>query len=139
MGFDTGKLDAIYGRTDGQCHICRKRLARKNYGKLGSRGAWEVEHSKPRSKGGTGHANNLYAACIPCNRSKGNASTRSARLKNGNKAAPYSSARKRKNACVGAGTVGSIAYLLVPPQIKILALCVGFVAGGVAGHKREPE
>lgn len=139
MGFDTGKLDAIYGRADGQCHICRKRLARKNYGKLGARGAWEVEHSKPRSKGGSDHGNNLYAACIFCNRSKGNATTRSARLKNGNKAAPYSAKRKRKNAVLGAGSAASLAYLLVPPQLKIIAVVASAVVGGIAGHKREPE
>jgi 5-methylcytosine-specific restriction endonuclease McrA len=37
----------------------------------GERGVWEVEHSVARAKCGSNHGNNLYAACITCNRSKG--------------------------------------------------------------------
>jgi 5-methylcytosine-specific restriction endonuclease McrA len=41
-----------------------------NYGKLGERGAWEVDHSIPVSRGGSDHMNNLFASCISCNREK---------------------------------------------------------------------
>lgn len=139
MTYNQIKLDAIFGRTDGQCHICRKRLARKNYGDVGLRGAWEVEHSNPRSKGGTDHGNNLYAACIPCNRSKGNSSTRNARSKNGYINAPYSKVTKSKNACVGAGAGIGLAWLLVPPHIKIPAMVISAALGGYLGSKSEPE
>ena len=38
MAFDQQRQDAIFKKTDGRCHICRKRLARKNYGAVGARG-----------------------------------------------------------------------------------------------------
>jgi HNH endonuclease len=45
--------------------------------------ACEVEHLIPWSLGGTDHLNNLYPACIPCNRGKGTTSTRTVRAWNG--------------------------------------------------------
>lgn len=77
MGYSIERQREIYERTNGRCHICRKQLAWCNYGVLGTHGAWEVEHSIPRAAGGTDHLNNLYPACIGCNRSKGDGSTRS--------------------------------------------------------------
>lgn len=77
MGYSKEKLDTIFARTDRRCHICGKGLCRKNYARPGARGAWEVEHSKPRAREGTDHGNNLYAAHIRCNREKGTLSTRS--------------------------------------------------------------
>jgi 5-methylcytosine-specific restriction endonuclease McrA len=139
MAFDDDKLDRIYERTDGHCHICRKKLARSNYGNIGARGAWEVEHSRPRSMGGTDHGNNLYAACISCNRSKGNSSTASARSRNGYKTAPYSRARKDKNAWFGAGSFGALAFILAPPQIKIPVVILSAVIGGAIGANAEPD
>ena len=90
MKFDDDTLNLIYDRTSGYCHLCRKRLAFKNYGFHGTRGAWEVEHSNPQANGGTHRLNNLYPACTRCNRSKGAASTRSIRSKNGWVRAPLS-------------------------------------------------
>ena len=90
------RLNRIFSRTGGQCHICRKQLCFGNYGAIGKRGAWEIEHSRPRSRGGTDHLNNLYAACISCNRSKGNGTTASARGGNGYRAAPLS---KQNSSC----------------------------------------
>jgi len=139
MSVDTEKLETIYKRTDGQCHLCRKRLARKNYGKPGSRGAWEVEHSKPQSKGGTDHGNSLYAACISCNRSKGNSSTRSARSKNGYKAAPFSPSQKKKNSLIGAGSGAMLAWALCPPHIKIVGMVLGAILGAHVGKAHEPD
>lgn len=82
----------IYDKTDGQCHICRKKLALINYGAVSSKGAWEVDHSIPKSKGGTDHLTNLNPACIPCNRIKNNLSTRTARSWFGYTNAPKSRA-----------------------------------------------
>ena len=64
MGYDNDRLNDIFDKTDRDCHICGKRLAFSNYGVIGARGAWEVEHSVPRSRGGTDRLSNLYAACI---------------------------------------------------------------------------
>ncbi len=138
MKFDDETLDRIFSRTDGQCHICRKQLSFSNYGWGGKRGAWEVEHSIPRSKGGKDHLNNLYAACISCNRSKGNASTRSARAKNGYRKAPLSRQQKNQNAWKW-GAAGSLAAVFVPPQLRLVTFVTGAVAGALLGRDSEPE
>ncbi|MCG8378187.1 MAG: HNH endonuclease, partial [Proteobacteria bacterium] len=49
-----------------------KKLAWKNYGLDGQRGSWHIDHSKPKSKGGTDYLRNLVPACIDCNREKSN-------------------------------------------------------------------
>jgi 5-methylcytosine-specific restriction endonuclease McrA len=67
--------DYIFHKTDGCCHLCGKKLARKNYAQKDERGCWEVEHSKSIANGGTDHLNNLFPACIPCNREKSNTKT----------------------------------------------------------------
>ena len=132
MKADDNKLERIYRRTDGQCHICRKRLCFGNYGAIGKRGAWEIEHSRPRSKGGTDHLNNLYAACISCNRSKGNGTTASARGANGYRTAPLSEELKNGNTWAG-GAVGALAFLFVPPPLRLVAAIVGGAVSAVVG------
>lgn len=137
MGHSNERLNAIYDRTDGRCHICCKKLAFKNYGSLeGLRGAWEVEHSNPKSKGGTDRLSNLYPACISCNRSKGANSTRSARTKNGRTAAPLSAAkireRRSSNAAAG-GLLGGLAGLFGGP----IGVILGAGIGAAIGHDQE--
>lgn len=138
MAYDVDKLERIFGKTNGQCHICRTPLSFNNYGKSDARKAWEVEHSVPRAKGGTDHLNNLYAACVPCNRSKGSSSTRSARAKNGYTCAPLSKSKKMSNALTG-GAVGTLATFLVPPHLRVAAAVFGAVMGAVIGHEVEPD
>ena len=138
MKFDDETLDRIFHRTDGQCHICRKQLSFRNYGLVGKRGAWEVEHSRPRSKGGTNHLNNLYAACICCNRSKGNSTTTYARAQSGYRRAPLSQGNKNKNAWTG-GAVGTLAFLFVPPPLRLAVAVVGGIVGAVVGKSYEPD
>ena len=68
MAYD---LNAIYDRTSGYCHICHRKLAFYNYGIVDAKGAWEVEHSRPRALGGTHDGNNKYAIASqpgPCAR-----------------------------------------------------------------------
>ncbi len=96
MAYSDETLNRIFDRTDGHCHLCFKKLSFCNYRCYGARGAWEVEHSIPKSRGGTDHLNNLYAACSPCNREKAVLSTRMVRSWNGRSRAPYSRARKRQ-------------------------------------------
>ena len=131
-------INRIFCRTGGQCHICRKRLCFGNHGAIGKRGAWEIEHSRPRSRGGTDHLNNLYAACISCNRSKGNGTTASARSGNGYRAAPLSKQKKQQNALKW-GIAGSLAAFFVPPPLRLVALVAGAAAGALLGHDYEPE
>src|SRR6266704_6497870 len=90
MLYSNADLRTIYNRTSGKCHLCGKQLALTNYGQFGERGAWEVEHSNARARGGTDRLNNLYAACISCNRSKGTVTTRAARAREGRRRAPLS-------------------------------------------------
>jgi len=97
MSRDDDTLNWIYDRTDGACHICWKKLSFHNYAKFSLRGAWEIEHSVPRSLGGSDHLNNLFAACISCNRSKRAGSTRSCRNRNGVQRAPFSRAKKNRS------------------------------------------
>ena len=97
MRISEQKLNAVYDRTSGYCHICGKRLSFCNYGRYGQRGAWEVEHSVARVAGGTDRLGNLYPACISCNRSKQHFTTRTARGWCGRIRAPLS-VRRRKQA-----------------------------------------
>jgi hypothetical protein len=121
VGYTYEERIAIFERTDGRCHLCFARLAFSNYAQLGTRGAWEVEHSNPRANGGTERLNNLYAACILCNRSKGTRATRVVRGWRGHRAAPLSTAKREalrtRNALLGAA-VGYLVgwYKATPPQ-----------------------
>lgn len=79
MPYSAEELNYIYDKTGGYCEYCDKKLAFKNYGMLGERGAWEVDHSNPRCRGGTDYLRNLFPACIDCNRNKGIRTGRSMR------------------------------------------------------------
>jgi 5-methylcytosine-specific restriction endonuclease McrA len=71
MGYTDEELSYIYDKNNGYCWHCGKKLAFTNYGCCGRKGAWEVDHSNPVSKGGTDYFRNLVPACVECNRSKG--------------------------------------------------------------------
>ena len=71
MAFSDERLNRIFGKTDKRCAYCHKQLSWSNYGIRGRRGAWEVDHSLPISRGGTDHLNNLVPACVACNLAKG--------------------------------------------------------------------
>lgn len=139
MGYSNERLEAIFHRTDGNCHICGGKLCFSNYGQLERRGAWEVEHSKPQCNGGSDRLCNLYAAHIPCNREKGIVTTRTARGRNGRTKAPLSKIKKeeiRSRNRWGLGTAGAIAGASVAGP-------AGFVVGGligvILGDEIEPE
>lgn len=75
MGYDDWLLSEIYDKTNGYCMYCGKRLAWRNYGVLGTRGAWEVDHGIPLSRGGSDYFRNFWPACIECNREKSDMKT----------------------------------------------------------------
>jgi len=138
MTHTTEELKKILARTSSKCHICGKKVALKAYGKLGKRGAWEIDHSNPRANGGTDGYNNLYAACICCNRSKGACSTRTVRARHGTVRAPLSVKRRRiaklENAVTyGAGGAG-IGSLFGP-----VGMVAGALIGAHMGHKKNPD
>ena len=138
MAFTDHELNTIYDRTSGYCHICKKKLAWRNYGVAEARAAWEVEHSLPKARGGTDHMNNLYAACIPCNRSKGDGSTAAARGSHGRRRAPLSRTKRlqarRANAVKGA-LIGAAIGSLGGPGTAL----VGGLVGAEAGYDRDPD
>ena|SRR5947207_7815542 len=129
------QLLRIYDRTSGYCHICRKKLSYTNYGRPGTRGSWEVEHSVARANGGSNHGNNLYAACITCNRSKGAMTTRSARAANGRTCAPLSrkarAAKRGEHTVLGAG-VGALVGTALGPGGPLLVGLIGALIGNSA-------
>ncbi len=138
MAFSKEEKRKIYDRTTGYCHICQKKLSFINYGSFGQKGAWEVEHSNPKSKGGTNRLNNLYAAHISCNRSKNNNSTRSVRAKYGKSSAPLSKEKrkieKRRNSAIGGVFGGIIGSLAGPPGAVI-----GAAIGAKLGYDKNPD
>lgn len=131
MAYTNEQLRDIYYRTDGHCHICRKKLSLKNYGKSGRKGAWEVEHSNPKAIGGTDYLRNLYPACISCNREKGIAPTKTARAWYGRRRAPLSKEEKEKkrtrNTIIG-GAVGALGFA-INPIVGIIAIIAGALIG----------
>lgn len=70
-GFNLEDLVDIFDKTEGNCRYCGKQLSWSNYGRVGERGAWEVDHSVPLSRGGTDYYRNLWPACVSCNTEKG--------------------------------------------------------------------
>lgn len=132
------RLKKIFKKTDGYCHICHKKLCFSNYNIFGARGAWEKEHSKPKAKGGTDHLNNLYPACISCNRSKKDSSTKTARLKNSVTRAPYSKEKKEsirnKNILTAAALGATVGAVFGP-----LGSTIGGTIGGIVGYKTSPK
>lgn len=70
-GFSDEELTEMFDKTGGSCRYCRKQLSWSNYGRVGARGAWEVDHSVPISRGGTDYYRNLWPACVSCNTDKG--------------------------------------------------------------------
>ena len=127
------RLSRIYDKTSGKCHICHRKLSWSNYGVHGARGAWHVDHSKARARGGSDHGNNLYPACISCNLEKSTATTRTARGWHGHTSAPLLRDRaqaKRSNNMWGSAAVGAGIGLRVAGPAGAL---VGGLLGAVLG------
>lgn len=130
---------AIYDRTSGKCHICHGALAFRNYGCLESRGAWEIDHSRPKAKGGSNHGNNLRAACISCNRSKQAVSARAARRDAGFRRPPLSAEQRKKvkiRAVLGAAGVGAV---LGAKLAGLPGFWVGGLIGALFGDDNNPD
>ena len=132
------QLDVIFEKTNGRCHICRNVLARKNYGVVRAIGAWEIDHSVPQAKGGTDRFSNLLPACISCNRSKQDSSTKTARRKHGFRASPLSKKKKIRNAQWGAFG-GGIAVRIMLAPLGLPGIAAGVLFGAVIGYFHEPE
>jgi len=133
------QLNDIYERTDGHCHICRKKLSFVNYGRLGRRAAWEVDHSSARALGGFDFLGNYLPACIPCNRRKQASSNRRERSVHGYRRKPLSRQGRKEaralNAVVGGGALALGARLLFGPA----AVFPAAVVGAIACYRAKPD
>jgi HNH endonuclease len=138
-GYSDEFLNAIFEKTNGNCHLCGKKLVRKNYADLEARGCWEVEHSVAKANGGTDHLNNLWSACPPCNREKGaKLSSKQMRTKNGLTRAPLSKValEKQKGESIKEGALfGSVVGSVFGP----LGTVIGGVIGSKIGEKIAPK
>lgn len=123
----------IFDRTDGRCHLCGKRLCFSNYGKFGDKGAWEIEHSRPQALGGSDHGNNLYPACIRCNRQKQAQSTRRVRAALGRTKAPLSKVQRKsvslQRRIAGVGIGAFTGFRIAGPPGVLVGSLVGFAVG----------
>ena len=131
MGYSLDRVEDIFDRTSGYCHICGRKLAFCNYGNFGTRGAWEVEHSKPRCEEGTDRLCNLYPAHISCNRSKQTRTTRSCRAEYRRGRAPLSVKRReqaRVDNAIAQGLIGGLVGAAIGGQ-------KGFVLAAFDGWK----
>jgi 5-methylcytosine-specific restriction endonuclease McrA len=136
---EKNRLQKIYQKTDGYCHICHKKLSFSNYGVNGAKGCWHVEHSIPLAKGGSDHLNNLFPACIACNIEKGTKPTKTERSKYGNTRAPFSKKKKDKirysNTVSGAFVGGGIGLAAGGPVGGL----IGCVVGSLIGNENSPK
>lgn len=140
MAWTKEELDRIYQRTRGRCHLCGKTVARSNHGRAGRRGSWEVDHSRSRRRGGGDHPNNLRAACLFCNRSKGGGTNGRVRRKHGRTRAPRSPAefeRAKRDAGMSWGLRSMVAagVLGMTPGGVLLSGAVG----GALAYSNDPE
>lgn len=147
MNVTTELKHAVYARSGGDCHICHEPVGPRSYGRLHSPRGWEIDHSVPRSKGGTDRLNNLYPAHIDCNRSKGAKSTRAARRAFGYSSAPMSleqrAAVRRIALATGITGGGLVGYWLgrqfdISREARCLLLIGCSVAGGLIAHRMYP-
>jgi hypothetical protein len=139
MNRNTERLNAIYDKTDGYCHLCHRKFAFKNYGIRNAKGGWHIEHSIARANGGTDHLNNLYAACIPCNEDKGIQHTRSVRNRNGVTRAPHCRTKKQQIRESNSTVMGSIGLLIGSGLGGPVGAFIGAVIGSEIGKGMSPK
>jgi hypothetical protein len=133
------RLNKIYNKTDGYCHICHKKLSFINYAHPGTRGSWEIEHSIAKANGGTDHLNNLFPACISCNKEKRTLHSRTVRARNGNTRAPYSKGKKDKiksDNAAGGAVIGGLLGSIFGPGGAILGAAIGGALGNSNSSKK---
>ena len=129
--FDHETRRAVFTKSNRLCHLCWKTIAFSNYGNHGARGAWEIDHSRPRSQGGTDHLNNLYAAHTACNRAKQARSSAGVRRENGHSRPPMSAAAMKElkagDAWAGALSIGLLGARFFGPPGFLVGAAIGAI------------
>lgn len=90
MSYAHEDLNYIADLTGYDCHLCHQPIRFEEYGNYSHPKGWEVDHVRPRSKGGHNGLTNLRAAHAHCNRKKGNKPNRKIRSYYGVKGMPPS-------------------------------------------------
>jgi len=72
MAHSEEDVNWVYDRTlqRGRCFYCCKQLSFANYGIVGSKGTWEIDHFIPLAAGGEDTRYNWVPACVNCNTEK---------------------------------------------------------------------
>jgi 5-methylcytosine-specific restriction endonuclease McrA len=70
MSYTDDDINWVYDRAGGQCFYRDMRLSFKNYGIVGAKGAWEIDHFLPVRSGGAHQPYNWVPACVDCNTRK---------------------------------------------------------------------
>lgn len=70
MSYTDEDRNWVYDRTGGHCFYCGIQLSFSNYGLVGERGAWEIEHFIPIASNGAHQPYNWVPACVGCNTAK---------------------------------------------------------------------
>ena len=73
MAYSEAEVNLVYDRTNGRCFYCGVQLSFKNYGKVGEKGAWEIDHFIPIASNGAHQPYNWVPACVECNTAKSGA------------------------------------------------------------------
>lgn len=134
MSYSREELNRIHQKTSGRCHLCGGELDFDSYGE-----GWEVDHSRPKSKGGTEHGNNLYPAHTSCNRARQDRPASAIREQNGLERPLLSRKQRKKRRKTNAVTWGGVAAIaggmLAGPPGAVMAGAVG----AFAGHEQDPD
>ena len=138
MGYSQNAKRQIFDATAGRCHLCGQKLSFKNYAREGCRGAWEIDHSKPRANGGSNRRRNLLPAHIPCNRSKAASANINIRQRHGFTRKPLSktalaAARGRNTWIGGIAGLAACAWFFGPA-----GALVGAGVGALVGNSVDP-
>lgn len=153
MAHTEERLNAIFTRTDGRCHLCWGGIDFSRYGDHQHARGWEVDHSDPRASGGTDRLNNLLPAHALCNRSKGARRNREIRGVHGRSRAPMPAGKQaevRAERTVVGGVVGGLIGMFLaeyansnrPPERRVnpLEAAVSFgILGATINGSRDPE
>ena len=70
MAATTYDLNWVHERTSRRCFYCGKQLSLANYGAVGAKDAWQVDHFIPVRSRGPHQPSNWVPACVDCNTRK---------------------------------------------------------------------
>lgn len=139
MSYTNDQKRRALDRSGGKCHLCGTQLHLGAYGKRDSPFGWHMDHSVAKARGGhPTNENNLRAACIPCNVSKGAGTNGRVRAQAGRTRSPLTE-RERTAARTTQGVAGLTAGAAVGAFIGgPIGAVIGGALGAAGGASIEP-